>query len=63
MESLPNSESRANDPADLDPLLRATDERMRIFVARIRTAESNKFRENPEDGYEVRSFLDFDVRC
>ena len=42
-----------DDPADLDPLLRETDELIRIFVASIRTAEKNKVRENPEDGYEV----------
>ena len=42
-----------NDPADLDPFLRETDELIRIFVASIRTAENNKVRENPEDGYEV----------
>ena len=42
-----------NDLAGLDPLLRETDELIRIFVASIRTAESNKVRENTEDGYEV----------
>jgi len=42
-----------NDPVELEPLLRETDELIRIFVASIRTAEKNKVRENPEDGYEV----------
>ena len=39
--------------ADLDPLLRETDELVRIFVASIRTAQNNKVRENAEDSYEV----------
>jgi len=42
-----------DDFADLDPLLRETDELIRIFVASIRTAENNKVRENAEDAYEV----------
>ena len=42
-----------DDAADLDPLLRETDELIRIFVASIRTAENKKVRENTEDGYEV----------
>ena len=39
--------------ADLDPVLRETDELIRIFVASIRTAEKNKVRENTDDGYDV----------
>jgi len=42
-----------SDPAGLDYLLQETDELTRIFVASIRTAEINKLRENPVEGYEV----------
>lgn len=42
-----------SDPADLDPLLRETDELIRIFVVSIRTAENNKVRESAEEGYVV----------
>jgi len=42
-----------SDPADLDPLLRETDERIRIFEVSIRTAENNKVRESAEEGYVV----------
>ncbi len=48
-----------DDVADIGSLLRQTDELIRIFVASIRTAESNKVREKTEEGYEVS----FDVRC
>jgi len=41
------------DPTDLDPLLRETDELIRIFVVSIRTAENNKVRESAEEGYVV----------
>jgi hypothetical protein len=35
------------------PICGETDELTRIFVASIRTAENNKLRENPVEGYEV----------
>ncbi len=47
-----------DDVAEIGSLLRETDELIRIFVASIRTAKSNKVSENTEEGYEV----DFDVR-
>ncbi len=48
-----------DDVAQIGTLLRETDELIRIFVASIRTAESNKVRETTEEGYKVN----FDVRC
>ena len=49
--------------ADLCPLLKETDELIRIFVASIRTSKDKKICENNEVGYEVPSLLTFDVRC
>jgi four helix bundle protein len=42
-----------DDPAEVERLLRETDELIRIFVTSIRTAQNNKVREDPEDGYHV----------
>jgi four helix bundle protein len=40
-----------NDPSEVDPFLRETDELIRIFVTSIRTAQKNKVREDADDGY------------
>lgn len=42
-----------DDPAEVGPLLRETDELIRIFVTSIRTAQNNKVREDAVDGYHV----------
>ncbi|MFM7180229.1 MAG: four helix bundle protein [Verrucomicrobiales bacterium] len=41
------------DPARLDSLFQETDELIRIFVASLRTAQSNKLREDPETDYDA----------
>ncbi len=40
-----------NDPTDVDPFLRETDELIRIFVTSIRTAQKGKVREDTDDSY------------
>ena len=42
-----------DDVEDVESLLRETDELIRIFVASIRTAQTNKVREDTDDGYQV----------
>ena len=42
-----------DDAAEVERLLRETDELIRIFVASIRTAQNNKVGEDTEDGYHV----------
>jgi four helix bundle protein len=40
-----------DDATRVDPLFRETDELIRIFVASIRTAQTNKLRESPDNDY------------
>ena len=40
-----------DDVTRLDPLFQETDELIRIFVASLRTAQTNKLREDPENDY------------
>ena len=43
----------ADDLAQVESLLRETDELIRIFVASIRTAQNNQVREDSEHGYHA----------
>lgn len=40
-----------DDVTSLEPLFQETDELIRIFVASLRTAQTNKLREDPESDY------------
>jgi len=40
-----------DDVTRLEPLFQETEELIRIFVASLRTAQTNKLREDPEDDY------------
>jgi four helix bundle protein len=42
-----------DDISRLDPLFQEADELIRIFVASIRTSQTNKLREDPETDYEA----------
>ena len=42
-----------NDPAEVELLLRETDELIRIFVTSIRTSKNKMVREDSEDSYHV----------
>ncbi len=51
------------DPAEVDPLLRETEELINIFVTSIRTAGKNRVCEDGVEGYEAQPHPTFDVRC
>jgi len=51
-------------PAEIDPLMKETEELIRIFVTSIRTAEQNRIREEPSDAYGPDpSSSKFDAGC